>query len=93
MTNRSSERTILVVEDQPEVLAAPPEIVAGVRTLADCLAPSGRPHAIETVVSRRACESGPCRFRHSSVRVVAETPRSTSALSEPSTSGAGPRGE
>lgn len=58
----------------PEGGAAPPQIAAGVRSLARCFAPSAPPPSIETVLARRACENEPCRLRHSSVRVDARRP-------------------
>lgn len=53
----------------PDAPVAAPQIAAGVQRLARCFAPSAPP-PVEVDLVRRACEPGPCRLHHSSVRVA-----------------------
>jgi hypothetical protein len=53
------------------------EVAVSVRSLARCFAPSGsvpEPALLAPALSRRACEDGPCRLHHASVRVAARSP-------------------
>ena len=64
-------RLVDVVVMAPHPAAVPPQLAAGVRTLARCFAPNDpAADAPATTLSRQACESGPCRLHHSSVRVA-----------------------
>jgi hypothetical protein len=64
-------RLVDVVVMAPDPAAVPPQLAAGVRTLARCFAPLGpAAEAPATTLSRQACENGPCRLHHSSVRIA-----------------------
>ena len=55
----------------PDPAAVSPQIAVGVRTLARCFAPLGPPAEVPGItLSRQACEAGPCRLHHSSVRIA-----------------------